>query len=89
MNARFGIVTTGKGTPGPDGGAAAASVLIETVARNAVSVIDIYKVGMVWPLEPNGALDFVQRQARSARHRRKTRHYREPVQRVLLRLPRP
>ena len=23
--------------------------------------IDVYKVGMVWPLEPHGALDFVQR----------------------------
>ncbi len=57
-NARFGIVTTGKGhldlmealrLLGID----------ETEARRLG--IDIYKVGMVWPLEPQGALDFVQR----------------------------
>ena len=56
-NARFGIVTTGKAhldllealrLLGIDGG-------------NAAKIgIDIYKVGMVWPLEPNGALEFVK-----------------------------
>ena len=57
-DARFGIVTTGKGhldlmealrILGVD----------ETEARRIG--IDVYKVGMVWPLEPHGALDFVQR----------------------------
>ena len=56
-NANFGIVTTGKGhldlmealrMLGVD----------EQVARKRG--IDVYKVGMVWPLEPNGALEFVK-----------------------------
>jgi indolepyruvate ferredoxin oxidoreductase len=56
-NARYGIVTTGKAhldlmealrLLGIDGG-------------NAGKVgVDVYKVGMVWPLEPNGALEFVK-----------------------------
>jgi indolepyruvate ferredoxin oxidoreductase len=56
-NARFGIVTTGK----------AHLDLLEALRllgidkHNAAKIgIDIYKVGMVWPLEPNGALEFVK-----------------------------
>jgi indolepyruvate ferredoxin oxidoreductase len=56
-DARFGIVTTGK----------AHLDLLEALRllgidrSNAAKVgIDIYKVGMVWPLEPNGALEFVK-----------------------------
>ena len=55
--ARFGIVTTGK----------AHLDLIEALRMLGISrdtakqhSIDIYKVGLVWPLEPNGALDFVK-----------------------------
>jgi indolepyruvate ferredoxin oxidoreductase len=57
-DAKFGIVTTGK----------AHLDLLEALrllgigAENARRIgIDVYKVGMVWPLEPVGALDFVQR----------------------------
>lgn len=56
-DARFGIVTTGK----------AHLDLMEALRllgindSNASKIgIDIYKVGMVWPLEPNGALEFVK-----------------------------
>ena len=56
--ARYGIVTTGK----------AHLDLMEAlrllgIDRNEARRIglDVYKVGMVWPLEPDGALDFVQR----------------------------
>ena len=56
-NARFGIVTTGK----------AHLDLMEALrmlgidSRNADRAgIDVYKVGMVWPLEPDGALEFVK-----------------------------
>ena len=56
-NARFGIVTTGKGHLD----------LIEALRLLGIDHdeahrlgIDVYKVGMVWPLEPQGALDFVQ-----------------------------
>ncbi|MDH3621426.1 MAG: indolepyruvate ferredoxin oxidoreductase family protein, partial [Gammaproteobacteria bacterium] len=55
--ARFGIVTTGK----------AHLDLMEALRLLGVDAdearrigIDVYKVGMVWPLEPIGALDFVQ-----------------------------
>jgi indolepyruvate ferredoxin oxidoreductase len=57
-DAKFGIVTTGK----------AHLDLLEALrllgigAEDARRIgIDVYKVGMVWPLEPVGALDFVQR----------------------------
>jgi len=57
-DARFGIVTTGK----------AHLDLMEALRLLGINEaearrigIDIYKVGMVWPLEPHGALDFVQR----------------------------
>ncbi len=57
-DARFGIVTTGK----------AHLDLMEALRLLGVDAsearrigIDVYKVGMVWPLEPQGALDFVQR----------------------------
>ena len=56
-NARFGIVTTGK----------AHLDLMEALrllgindSNASKTGLDIYKVGMVWPLEPNGALEFVQ-----------------------------
>jgi indolepyruvate ferredoxin oxidoreductase len=56
-NARFGIVTTGK----------AHLDLLEALRLLGIGEeearrigIDVYKVGMVWPLEPTGALDFVQ-----------------------------
>ena len=56
-DARFGIVTTGK----------AHLDLLEALrllgidqSNAAKCGIDIYKVGMVWPLEPNGALEFVK-----------------------------
>ena len=55
--ARFGIVTTGK----------AHLDLMEALRLLGIDAdearrigIDVYKVGMVWPLEPRGALDFVQ-----------------------------
>ena len=57
-DARFGIVTTGK----------AHLDLMEAlrllgIDRNEARRIglDVYKVGMVWPLEHDGALDFVQK----------------------------
>jgi len=57
-DARFGIVTTGK----------AHLDLMEALRLLGISEaevrkigIDVYKVGMVWPLEHQGALDFVQR----------------------------
>ena len=57
-NARYGIVTTGK----------AHLDLMEAlrllgIDRNEANRIglDVYKVGMVWPLEHDGALDFVQK----------------------------
>lgn len=56
-NARFGIVTTGK----------AHLDLMEALRLLGIDEsqarkqgIDVYKVGMVWPLEPNGALEFVK-----------------------------
>ncbi len=57
-NARFGIVTTGKAHLD----LMEALRLLGVGASEARSIgIDVYKVGMVWPLEPQGALDFVQR----------------------------
>ena len=57
-DARFGIVTTGK----------AHLDLMEALRLLGIDAgearrigLDVYKVGMVWPLEPHGALDFVQR----------------------------
>ena len=57
-DARFGIVTTGK----------AHLDLVEALRLLGIDAaearrigIDVYKVGMVWPLEPTGALDFVGR----------------------------
>ncbi len=56
-NARFGIVTTGKAHLD----LMEALRLLGIDRHNAQEVgIDVYKVGMVWPLEPNGALEFVQ-----------------------------
>jgi indolepyruvate ferredoxin oxidoreductase len=56
-NARYGIVTTGK----------AHLDLMEALRLLGINSdearrigIDVYKVGMVWPLEPHGALDFVK-----------------------------
>ena len=56
-DARFGIVTTGKGHL--DLMEALRMLGIDArVARDRG--IDVYKVGMVWPLEPHGALEFVK-----------------------------
>ncbi len=55
--ARFGIVTTGKGHL--DLMEALRLLGIENDEAHRLG-IDVYKVGMVWPLEPQGALDFVQ-----------------------------
>ena len=57
-DARFGIVTTGKAHLD----VMEALRLLDITEAEARKVgIDVYKVGMVWPLEPQGALDFVQR----------------------------
>jgi indolepyruvate ferredoxin oxidoreductase len=57
-DARFGIVTTGKAHLD----LMEALRLLGVDGREARRIgIDVYKVGMVWPLEPHGALDFVQR----------------------------
>ena len=57
-DARFGIVTTGKGHLD----LMEALRLLGIDADEARRIgIDVYKVGMVWPLEPQGALDFVQK----------------------------
>ena len=55
--ARYGIVTTGKGHL--DLMEALRLLGIDAAEARRIG-IDIYKVGMVWPLEPQGALDFVQ-----------------------------
>ena len=57
-DARFGIVTTGKGHL--DLMEALRLLGIDAAEARRLG-IDVYKVGMVWPLEPQGALDFVQR----------------------------
>ncbi|MGI9236731.1 MAG: indolepyruvate ferredoxin oxidoreductase family protein [Woeseiaceae bacterium] len=57
-DARFGIVTTGKAHLD----LMEALRLLGIDASEARRVgIDVYKVGMVWPLETHGALDFVQK----------------------------
>ncbi len=54
--ARYGIVTTGKGHLD----LMEALRLLEIDKREAKRIgLDVYKVGMVWPLEHDGALDFV------------------------------
>ena len=55
--ARFGIVTTGKGHL--DLMEALRLLGIDAKAAREIG-LDVYKVGMVWPLEPHGALEFVQ-----------------------------
>ena len=56
-NASFGIVTTGKAHLD----LMEALRLLGIDAAEAARIgLDVYKVGMVWPLEPQGALDFVQ-----------------------------
>jgi indolepyruvate ferredoxin oxidoreductase len=55
-NARFGVVTTGKAHL--DLMEALRLLGIDETHARKVG-IDVYKVGMVWPLEPNGALEFV------------------------------
>jgi indolepyruvate ferredoxin oxidoreductase len=56
-NARFGIVTTGKGHLD-----LMEALRLLGIGRDEARRIglDVYKVGMVWPLEPDGALDFVK-----------------------------
>ena len=56
-DATFGIVTTGKGHH--DLMEALRLLGIEEAEARKLG-IDVYKVGMVWPLEPQGALDFVR-----------------------------
>ncbi|MFQ5609713.1 MAG: indolepyruvate ferredoxin oxidoreductase family protein, partial [Woeseiaceae bacterium] len=57
-NARYGIVTTGKGHLD----LMEALRLLGIDGHEARRIgLDVYKVGMVWPLEHDGALDFVQR----------------------------
>ena len=55
--ARYGIVTTGKAHL--DLMEALRMLGIEQAEAERIG-LDVYKVGMVWPLEPHGALDFVQ-----------------------------
>ena len=56
-NAKFGIVTTGKAHL--DLMEALRLLSIDAGAARKAG-IDVYKVGMVWPLEPDGALEFVK-----------------------------
>ena len=56
-DATFGIVTTGKGHHDL---MEALRLLGITESEARRLGIDVYKVGMVWPLEPQGALDFVR-----------------------------
>jgi indolepyruvate ferredoxin oxidoreductase len=85
-DARFGIVTTGKGHLDL---MEALRLLGLGEAECRKLGIDIYKVGMVWPLARRDALDFVRGKGRGPRHRGKARHHRKPAQRVFLRLARP
>ena len=85
-DARFGIVTTGK----------AHLDLMEALRLLGVGEaecrqlgIDIYKVGMVWPLARRAALDFVKDKEEVLVIEEKTRHRRKPVQGIFLRLARP
>lgn len=57
-NARYGIVSTGKGHLD-----LMEALRLLGIDRNEARRIglDVYKVGMVWPLEHDGALDFVQK----------------------------
>jgi len=55
--ARYGIVTTGKAHL--DLMEALRLLGIDRTEAKRIG-LDVYKVGMVWPLEPHGALDFVQ-----------------------------
>jgi indolepyruvate ferredoxin oxidoreductase len=57
-NARYGIVTTGKGHL--DLMEALRLLGIDRAEAKRIG-LDVYKVGMVWPLEHDGALDFVQK----------------------------
>jgi indolepyruvate ferredoxin oxidoreductase len=57
-DARFGIVTTGKAHL--DLMEALRMLGIDRKEARRIG-LDVYKVGMVWPLEHDGALDFVQR----------------------------
>jgi len=56
-DARFGIVTTGKGHLDLMEALRLLGIDAEEARRTG---IDVYKVGMVWPLEPHGALEFVK-----------------------------
>jgi indolepyruvate ferredoxin oxidoreductase len=57
-DARYGIVTTGKGHL--DLMEALRMLGIDRKEARRIG-LDVYKVGMVWPLENDGALDFVQK----------------------------
>lgn len=56
-NARYGIVTTGKAHL--DLMEALRMLGIDRAQAERIG-IEVYKVGMVWPLEPHGALEFVK-----------------------------
>ncbi|MDJ0910597.1 MAG: indolepyruvate ferredoxin oxidoreductase family protein [Woeseiaceae bacterium] len=56
-DARYGIVTTGKGHL--DLIEALRILGIDKTEARRIG-LDVYKVGMVWPLEPQGALEFVK-----------------------------
>jgi len=56
QDARYGIVTTGKAHL--DLMEALRLLGIDATVARRIG-LDVYKVGMVWPLEPQGALDFV------------------------------
>ena len=56
-DAKFGIVTTGKGHLDLMEALRLLGIHEQDARRLG---IDVYKVGMVWPLEPKGALDFVR-----------------------------
>ena len=84
-DATYGIVTTGKAHL--DLMEALRLLGLDEAACRKIG-LDIYKVGMVWPLAPRRRARIRARQARNPDRRGKARHHREPVQGILLRLSR-
>ncbi len=82
----YGIVTTGKAHL--DLMEALRLMGLDEAACRSIG-IDIYKVGMVWPLALHDAMDIREGQARDFGGRGEARHHREPVQGIFLRLSRP
>ena len=85
-DARYGFVTTGKGHL--DLMEALRLLGLDEAACRRLG-IDIYKVGMVWPLARHGALDFVREKEEVLVVEEKRGDHREPAQGVFLRLSRP